>query len=37
MKKTLLTVSLVAAGLLVLYFGAPLVDLKGFIMKLHGR
>jgi len=37
MKKTLLTVSLLAAGLLALYFGAQLIDLKGLIMRLHGR
>jgi len=37
MKKTLLTFSIVAAGLLALYFGAQLIDLHGLIMRLHGR
>jgi hypothetical protein len=37
MKQTLLTFSLVAAGLVALYFGAQFLDLHGLIMRLHGR
>jgi hypothetical protein len=37
MKKTLITCSFVALGLLALYFVAYAVDLPGFIMRMHGR